>query len=167
MFPRVILQWKEPRVAGVAGRREAKRSLMRMMSASLLGALPVIWMTHRMAPEVTGRVALALALVILFLFFVFWIYRVFPSRVTVTEMGISQSVTTEDEQNWKFKAMRQCSIVTRRVGGQSVRMLVIETRKGECSSVAIADCISTAELEAVLTRCGVQVAQSAEQPDLG
>ena len=164
LFPRVIRRWKEPRVLQIEGAREGKRSLARMVSISILAALPIIWLTHRLAAADTGRVCLALALVIVFMFFVFWVYRVFPSWVTVTDKGISQSVTSEDEQTWKFEAIRRCAIVTRLVGGKTVRMLVIEMRQGDRSSVGIADSVSTEELEAVLVTMGVEVIKTAEHP---
>jgi hypothetical protein len=164
LFPRVILRWKEPRVLQIEGAREGKRSLTRMVSLSILAALPIIWLTHRLAGAATGRVCLALALVLVFMCFVLWVYRVFPSWVTVTERGINQWVTSEDEQTWKSGAIRRCTIVTRRVGGRAVRMLVIEMRQGERSSVGIADSVTTEELEAALATMGVEVTKPAEPP---
>ena len=161
-FPRVILRWKEPKVLQMAGYREGKRSLMRMVSISILASVPVIWLTHRLAAEATWRVCTALAVVIVFMCFVFWVYRVFPSWVTVSERGISQSVTNEDEQTWEFNEMRHCAVVTRHVGGRAVRMLVIETRQGDRASVGIADSVSTEELESALVRKGVKVIKTAE-----
>ena len=162
LFPRVILRWREPKVLRVMAHEEARRSGMRMVSISIVAALPVIWLTHRLAADATGRVGMVLALVIGFTCFVLWVHRAFPSWVTVTENGIRQSVTTEDEQAWKFEAMRQCEIVTRHVGGRAVRVLVIETRQGDCSSVGVADSVSTEELEAALAAKSVKVIKTAE-----
>lgn len=164
LFPRVILRWKEPKVLRIEGAREGKRSLMRMVLISILAALPIIGLTQSLAPVAVGRVCMALGLVIVFMGFVFWVYRVFPSWVTVTERGISQSVTTDDEQTWKFEAIRQCAIVPRHVSGRVVRMLVIETRRGDHASVGIADSVSTGELQAALVALGVEVIRASDHP---
>lgn len=162
IFPRVILRWKEPKIPQTAGSREDKRSLIRMISMSVLAGLPVIWLMHRLSPGAAGRAVMALAAIIFFMCFVFWVYRVFPSWVTVTDRGISQSVTSEDEQTWKFEAIRHCAIRTICAGGRPIRQLIIVTRKGDHAAVAIADSISTGELEAVLTAKGVKVIKPSE-----
>jgi Ca2+/Na+ antiporter len=141
----------------MAGYREGKRSLARMMPIIILASLVIIGFTHTFAVEATGRILVALVLLLLFMYVTLWVYRVFPSYVEVSERGISQSVTTDDNETWKFEAIRHCEIATAHVDGKTVRALVIETRKGDRSMVGIAETVPIEDLEAILTSKGVKV----------
>jgi len=167
LLPRVLLRWKEPQRHQQVERREAMRSLMRMMSVGVLASLPIICLTQWLAPDATARLCLALLVVIGFMFFVFWVYRTFPSWIVVSEGGISQSVTSEDEQTWKFDAIRECRILTQNIAGTPTRTLFIETLRGDRSSVGIADAISAEKLESILTGRGIKVIRIAEPEGSG
>jgi len=89
-FPKVLLRWKEPKALQLAGYKEGKRSLARMMPIIVLASLVLLWFTSKFAVEATSRVGLALGLVILFMYGILWIYRVFPYYIQVSEKGISK-----------------------------------------------------------------------------
>ena len=166
-FPKVLLRWKEPKALQQAGHREGKRSLARMIAVIVPVSLVLIWLVHRFAGEATGRISAALVLVILFLYFCLWVYKVFPSCVEVSETGISQSVTSEDEETWNFEDIGHCEIGTTDVDGRTLRVLVIETRQGDRSTLGLADSVSTEDLRAVLARKGLQVITTPEPGSAG
>jgi hypothetical protein len=162
VFPKVFLRWHEPRALRLAGHKENKRTLARIVPIATVAALVLGAVAYGFAPEVIGRLFAALGLVILFMYATLWVYRVFPSCVQVSEKGISQCVTSDDGTTWRYEAIDHCEIGTADTDGISVRVLTIETRRGERSTIGIADSVSTESLRATLADRGVRVISTAE-----
>lgn len=137
--------------------------MARIMPAVVIAFLAILWFLSRFAPETALKLCAVFVLITLFMYFTLWIYKVFPSCVVITEKGISQSVTTEDEVKWKFETLDHCEITSTTVDGSTLRMLIIETKKGNRSMLGIADSVSTEVLQQILTGKGVKVLFTSEK----
>jgi hypothetical protein len=157
LFPRVLLRWNEPRALRLAGYREGKRSLARIVPIVVLVALALVGVGARLGAGAAGRIALAAGAIIAIMYMFLWASRVFPPHVVVSEKGISRSVTSEDETLWKYETIVRCEIATTTVEGETIRVLVIETKRGDRSTLGIADSVPTEALVAVLESRGVRV----------
>jgi hypothetical protein len=133
-----------------------------MLLVVILASLVLIWIVNENAPEATLKLCAVLGLLILFMYFILWVYKVFPSYVEVLETGIRQSVT-DDGTIWKFKDIQHCQIGKTRVGDKMPTVLVIVTKKGDRSVIGVADSISPAVVQEILTSKGVRVITT-EQP---
>ena len=88
--------------------------------------------------------------------FNWWLFGFRPFVVHVTTQMIRISSSGEF-RTWFYRDIDHCEIVTRRVGGNDLAVLVVETKSGDRPILGIAPDVSLRELRATLEGRGVVV----------
>jgi len=156
LFPRTFLKWMEPAEIRKALYENKKRRFSSLLPVIIIGAVVVIWMLSRNAgfTEVL-RLYLVAGFCIGVVFLIFWMGKVVPVEVAVTDTGIVRG-SGDSATVWKYKKIERCEIATVTAGAQTHSVLVIHLQGGRRSVVGIEPSVSLDNLRLLLECKGVK-----------
>jgi len=158
LFPRTLLKWVEPAEIRQAFYENQRRRFGRLLPWIIIGSVLVIWMLGRNAGfKDTLHLYLAAGSVVGVIFLIFWMGKVTPVAVSITDTGIIRGFG-DNATVWKYKNIDRCEIASVAAGGRTLSVLVLYLKGGRRSVVGVDSSISPDDLRLLLEGKGVKTA---------